>query len=214
MNLYKITGLSHSGIKQISFTRPSGTTGGGSSGGGGGSSGGGGGGGGGGGAGAFYVCNNDWQCTSWTTCSNGRQTRSCTFVKVAQHTQNSQCPEASKRPLNSRTCEVSKKVTTNETDETQSRESKILESKLEEPLEFEDQEQTGFNAITGAVTSLLGNPKAVQGLKNGAVVIVFAVFAILGYQFIFKTSGKDILVKKYKNIADKLQKIIRRKDKE
>src|SRR3989344_1203532 len=68
-NLYKVTGLSHSGIIQLSYNKPSdgGSSDGGNSGGGGGGSSGGGGGGG----GTFgYVCNTDWQCSEWSACIN------------------------------------------------------------------------------------------------------------------------------------------------
>ncbi|MBI2131143.1 S8 family serine peptidase, partial [Candidatus Woesearchaeota archaeon] len=82
--LYRITGLSHSGIKQISYDRPS-DSGGNNNQGGSSSSSSGGGGGGSGGAGAFYICNMDWSCQEWSECSNGRQVRACSFVKVAQH---------------------------------------------------------------------------------------------------------------------------------
>jgi len=81
--IYKITGLSNSGIKQISFTRPSDSGNGGSSGSGEG---------GGGGGGVFYICNMDWSCTEWSACEGVWETRECDFVKVLQHTQSEECP--------------------------------------------------------------------------------------------------------------------------
>lgn len=103
-NLYQVSGLSHSGVIQLSYTKPSDDSGGSS---GGSSSGGGSGGGGGGGGGsAGNVCNMEWQCDEWTECTNRLQTRQCNFVKVSQHWQETQCPDESKPPLKSQTCET------------------------------------------------------------------------------------------------------------
>ena len=125
---YRITGLSHSAVKEQcrdndgdgygtgcaagndcndndkSKTTDCSTGGGGSSGGGGG--GGGSGGGGGGGGGAIFVCNMDWQCNEWSSCVNELQTRQCDFVKVPQHVQDTQCPSLSNAPISSQKCEV------------------------------------------------------------------------------------------------------------
>lgn len=95
---YKITGLSHSGIKQISYDRPSSGSSSSSS-----SSSSGGGGGGGGGS-PFYICNMDWKCEEWTPCANARQVRACNFVKVPQHSQPTPCPSSDKPPEASRAC--------------------------------------------------------------------------------------------------------------
>ncbi len=98
-SFYKITGLRNSGIKQISYDRPSSGSGSSSS------SGGGGGGGGGGGSAPGSVCNMDWKCVEWPACSNGKQSRRCDFVKVPQHSQDEACPESSKSPEIIRSCE-------------------------------------------------------------------------------------------------------------
>ncbi|MBI1936260.1 VCBS repeat-containing protein [Candidatus Woesearchaeota archaeon] len=81
---------------------PSGGGGGSSGGGGGGSSGGGGGGGGGGTPG--FVCNMDWQCTSWGNCISSWQIRQCEFVKVPQYVRNETCSTSSQQPSTSQQC--------------------------------------------------------------------------------------------------------------
>ncbi len=129
---YKITGLSHSAVKEqcrdndgdgfgegcaagidncdtdssTSSSCPSG--GGGNSGGG--SSGGGGGGGGGSGGGLTFVCNMDWECGEWTDCINGLQTRQCDFVKVPQHAQETECPSSSSPLVPTQKCEAPKQL--------------------------------------------------------------------------------------------------------
>ena len=82
---YAIIGLSHSGIKQISYDRPvteSSTPSAGS-----------GGGGGGGASSTTWICNKNWSCTAWSSCSyNREQTRTCTLVSVADYSQPEKCP--------------------------------------------------------------------------------------------------------------------------
>ncbi len=110
-NLYKVTGLSHSGVVQLSYTQSSGS----SSSSSGSSSGGGSSGGGGGGGNIGYVCNMDWKCNDWTACVNGLQARQCDFAKVPQHVQDTECPDSSKSPATSQKCEVPKAETPAET---------------------------------------------------------------------------------------------------
>ncbi|MBI2522972.1 S8 family serine peptidase [Candidatus Woesearchaeota archaeon] len=124
---YKITGLNHSALKELCVdndgdgygdgcnlgsdncdSNPSQHTSSGcnpsdsdSSGGGGGDSGGGGGGG-----GAFYICNMDWSCTSWSACENSWQTRECSFIKVSQHTTNESCATIDNVPQRAKKCKA------------------------------------------------------------------------------------------------------------
>ena len=131
---YKITGLSHSAVKEecrdndgdgygvgcslgndcndndrsktTDCSSPS--SGGGSSGGGGGGGSSGGGGGGGGGGSAGFVCNMDWKCSEWSACINSLQTRQCDFMKVQQHVSDAQCPDSVNSPATTKKCEVPK----------------------------------------------------------------------------------------------------------
>lgn len=66
----------------------------------------GGGGGGGGGGGFTYVCNQDWECTAWSSCANDLQTRQCEFVKVSQHAQTSPCATQDSPPATSQKCQI------------------------------------------------------------------------------------------------------------
>ena len=75
-------------------------------GGGGGGGGSGGGGGGGGGDGAIFVCNQEWQCSSWSQCANNWQTRECNLIRVSQHTQNSPCPSISEPLASAQRCNI------------------------------------------------------------------------------------------------------------
>ena len=128
---YKITGLSHSAVKEQcrdsdgdgygtgcaagedcndndkakTTDCSSGSASGSSSSGG---SGGGGGGGSGEGGGIFFVCNMDWKCSEWSKCENGLETRQCIFVKVAQHSQDAECPSSLVLPINSQKCQAEK----------------------------------------------------------------------------------------------------------
>ena len=194
---FKIAGLTHSGVQQQSYcgdgivssgescsncpadagSCPS--TDGGS---GGGSSSSGGGSGGGGGGGAFLVCNQDWQCSQWTTCVNDLQTRQCDFVKVPQHTQDSQCPTPDNPPTTSQTCEIKEEPT-----KTQS----TVEAKTEVEQSQETKMQNQQNAITGGVVArILSNPKAAKELIIGAAVLVLVLGGIFGYRHIHKKPKK------------------------
>ncbi|MBI2654277.1 hypothetical protein HYX02_05720 [Candidatus Woesearchaeota archaeon] len=87
-NKYKIEGLKHSGIMQISYAKPlsestSTTTSSGTS-----SSGGGGG----------IFCASDWQCTQWTGCVDGFQNRKCSDI--------SQCAFPANKPSETQQCEI------------------------------------------------------------------------------------------------------------
>lgn len=74
----------------------------------GGSSGGGGGGGGGGGSGgSIFVCNMDWKCGDWQACIDGLQKRQCNFARVPQHASEEECPSRDKAPAYSQKCEIS-----------------------------------------------------------------------------------------------------------
>ncbi len=90
-NKYKIQGLKHSGIVQISYKKPipssSSSTSAVSS-----SSGGGGG----------FVCISDWQCSEWTLCVNGFINRKCNDTN--------QCAFPSKKPNELEECEIEIKI--------------------------------------------------------------------------------------------------------
>ncbi|MBI2134684.1 Ig-like domain-containing protein [Candidatus Woesearchaeota archaeon] len=164
--LYAVTGLKHSGAKQIEYSKPSddsGSSDGGSSGGGAG-----GGGGGGGGSGISYTCNMDWSCSDWSACEAGWETRKCDFVKVAQHSQSEECPTMDNAPAMARKCEVIQEL---------KQEIKGAEESVNDAAETEESK----NQITGAVIGSSGN------IKNGAIgaAIVFAI-VILGTFFYYK----------------------------
>lgn len=131
---YKVTGLSHSAVKEEcrdvdgdgygtgctlgndcndnDRSKTTDCSSGGGGGGGGGSSGGGssGGGGGGGGASAGFVCNHEWKCSDWSQCENGLQSRQCTFVQVAQRFQDSNCQSILNAPATSQNCVVTNQL--------------------------------------------------------------------------------------------------------
>lgn len=157
-NLYKITGLSHSGIKQISFTRPSdsGDSGGssGSS-----SSSSGGSGGGGGGSGLSYTCNMDWSCSTWSACDGTWETRKCDFVKVAQHTQSQECPSISKAPETAKKCEI--KALVSEIKQSEKPESKANESK----------------AVPVTGMAVREGKKGITNIFIGGIIIAFIVIS-------------------------------------
>jgi len=184
-NLYKVTGLSHSGIIQLSYNKPSdgGSSDGGNSGGGGGGSSGGGGGGG----GTFgYVCNTDWQCSEWSACINAVQTRQCSFVKVPQHVQDAPCQDSSNGSATTQTCEVTPPSATAFVTSTETQEQPQLET-LQIALKSNQTTSTsGLSAITGAVTQVFTNPKAVKEILIVVVVIVLVVVGYVRYRFIHK----------------------------
>lgn len=170
-SMYKVTGLSHSGVMQLAYTQQSsGDSSGGSSGGGGSSSGGGGsggGGGGGGGGGLGYVCNMEWQCSSWSECRDGWQTRECNFVKVAQHVQKEPCEEQSKIPETSKKCETKQPAASTSSNST----STIKENqKLAQNASNTTPKNNNSNSITGGV---------VAGIASKSNVMVLATLAII-----------------------------------
>jgi len=163
-NLYQITGLKHSGAKQIGYSKPSsssdgseGSGSGGSGGGGGGS----GGGGGGGGSGLSYICNMDWFCTPWSECENGWETRRCDFVKVAQHAQESECPSSSNSPETARKCQEK-------------------ESALELKQPAESSEESKPQEISANESSMAGiTGKAIADTKGTRNPLIFGLIAFL-----------------------------------
>ena len=187
-NLYKITGLSHSGITQFSYAQPSSnggsSSGGGSSGGGGGGGSSGGGGGGGGGA-AGFVCNHDWQCSDWSECINGQQSRQCSFVKVPQHVQDAECSDISKTPITTQKCEVKREAIPNNSEtsnnNTQTKSIKTNQASLSKQPNNQENKKEFFDVLTGAVTALNSNPKAMNEIKtilwiSGALVVLGTFF--------------------------------------
>ena len=122
---YKITGLSHSAVKEQcrdsdgdgygagcsagddcndnDKTKTNDCTSGSSSGSGGGS-------GGSGGGTVGFVCSMDWKCSEWSECENGLQSMQCNFVKVAQHVQDNECADSSIQPPLSRKCEIQRQI--------------------------------------------------------------------------------------------------------
>src|SRR3989344_2234732 len=175
---YKITGLSHSGIRQISYT-PSG--GGGDNSGGGGGGGGSSGGGGGGGGGQGYVCNMDWKCGEWSACLNGMQARECNFIKVLQHVQEAECPDVSKIPTTAQVCEI-KKSPINKSAPISFQLQTIQKPEETANNTKQPQARNGLSWITGSLIQMVKN-------KSVLTALVFAAVAIAGI-FVFNNYKK------------------------
>jgi len=62
-------------------------------------------GGGGGLAGGKYVCDLNWECSSWSECENGKEARSCKLVQVPIYLLEEKCPQHT-TPEQSRNCEI------------------------------------------------------------------------------------------------------------
>lgn len=188
-NLYRVTGLSHSGIMQLSYTQPSSisSSSASSSSSGGGSSGGGGGGGGGS---IGFVCNMDWKCNEWSSCKNNFQSRECNFVKVSQHIQETECPTLSNAPVSTQKCETNKEVypeQQSKISEAKEKEAKPEEKEISKSTNSSSSKNKSANSITaGAVTNLLSNPKTLLGFKIGAIILVLSSLVIMGYKSIYK----------------------------
>ena len=186
-NLYRITGLKHSGVMQFSYIKtfppPSNSNSGGGS-----SSGGGGSGGGGGGGVAGFVCNMDWKCSEWSECINRIQTRTCEFVRVPQHVQNEACPEQSKPPTSTQNCiaETPAPITALATSAGTNAAQPESEQKTNVTAVEQPPAETGLNAITGAVTRVLTNPKAVRDLLISTVVLAIIISGIFWYNLVYK----------------------------
>ena len=165
-NLYAITGLKHSGAKQLAYTKPS--SGDGSSNNGGGGGGGSSGGGGGGGLGAFYVCNMDWDCTEWSLCENGWETRECSFVKVPQHTQSEICASIDNAPQSAKKCGAIATV--------ENQQSKTFEN-------ITDKSAKDVPGITGAAVKDIGKADISIGIP---ITIITTLIGALIYLLFFK----------------------------
>jgi len=174
-NLYAITGLKHSGAKQLAYTKPSSddssSNNGGSSGGGG--SGGGGGGGGGGGLGVFYICNMDWSCTSWSECENGWETRECSFVKVPQHTTNESCATIDNIPQRAKKC--------NAIGAAEKQENKTIEGIMNKTAK--DKSDKSGIGITGAAVKDIEKVNMSIGIP---IIIIIVLVGTLIYLFFKK----------------------------
>jgi len=177
---YKITGLSHSGIKQISFTRPSDSSGGSSGGGGGGGGSSGSSGSSGGGSGIFYVCNQDWSCGEWSVCEGIWQTRECDFVKVPQHTQSEICPTIDKFPQMAKKCETVQKIASKATEQVKDQTEKAEENIPSLP--------------TGAAIAVEDKPNNL--VLGTSIVFIIIIVGILGYILIFSSEETKAKIKK------------------
>ena len=206
---YKITGLTHSAVREqcrdsdgdgygagcsagsdcddSDRTRTTSCPSGGSSGSGSGGSGGGGGGG--GGAGGF-VCNKEWQCSDWNNCANGLQTRECNFAKVPQHVQDADCPDESKPPQASRACESKKEIALqNESNPVETKTGSnelVAQAPASGQSSEKPPEKKGFNFIFGsAVRNVVDITKTTRG-KIASIILILAVVGIIIFQYLRK----------------------------
>ncbi|MBI1935729.1 S8 family serine peptidase [Candidatus Woesearchaeota archaeon] len=164
---YKITGLLHSGITQISYDRPSSSPSSSSP-----SSSSSGGGGGGGTPG--FVCFMDWKCGEWSECKDGKQARQCDFVKVPQHVQETQCPEASKPPETEKACEAKVEAAAEEN------ETKNIGVAAKENTIAPEQPQNNKPANKGLMSAITGAVSRSAGTAAGKAGIMLALLAIAG----------------------------------
>jgi len=200
---FRVSGLLHSGVKELFIAPPSPPPSGDSGGGGGGGGSSGGGGGGGGGGGALFTCNMDWQCGEWSDCIKGVQIRDCNFVKVAQHAQSTQCPEESKPPATSKSCEISKKVSVPEIEEINETEETTPTITTAESTEEESTAIGGLGAITGAIIGKLFTTKG-RSLWLDLFIVVIIVTVLFQVRTHYKkmseaNNKKDIKKKNRKN---------------
>ena len=172
-NRYAITGLSHTGIRQIDFVEPepqqnpsntaSSSSGGGGSGGGSSSS-------------ITYICSKEWRCGQWSVCTNNLQTRTCTMETVTEYTQNVTCPKQTNIPNLNRTCvmpEETPVINKNEMTSASSEPNASINLLLTEEAGATGlPEPENSNQITGAV---VGQDKA----TNFAKVIILGVVTLL-----------------------------------
>ncbi|MEA2038151.1 MAG: hypothetical protein U9O94_11695 [Nanoarchaeota archaeon] len=168
--MYKITGLIHSGIRQIDYT-PS-VNGGDqtpSSGGGGGST------------TRTTICTPTWQCTDWSACQpNGKSTRTCVDAR--------KCGTEVK-PVEERTCFYFIPSDVEESVEEEKPEIIVEEKIVEESIESEEEK--------GQITPILGGVIRVAGLmvpKNQVIgwgiVSGIIILGLLIYQFGFRARLK------------------------
>jgi len=91
LNKYKVTGLRHSGIVQLDYSKPSSASSGSTS-----LSGSDSGSSGGGGGGSGITCSSSWKCSEWSKCENGVMARKCSDAN--------QCSVPTKKPEEAKNC--------------------------------------------------------------------------------------------------------------
>ena len=177
--VYKITGLSHSGIRQITYTPSGGGNNGGSSS----SSSGGGGGGGGGGGATGFICNHEWQCSDWSLCASGWQTRECNFAKVPQHVQEAECPDEAKIPATTKTCEVKKEISNLAASVNESKKSSgIASQSSNNKINSTQQAKTGLGAITGRFATIMKGTGVWIAVTFTIAAIILGIFIFTSYK--------------------------------
>jgi len=110
-----------------------------------------------------YICEEMWECSSWSACINGRQTRTCEDLN--------NCGTELLKPAESRACAVEGKETEEESD------LGILKTQTEEPQSF-------FSKITGAV---------IGGGAGFYVPLMFIVIVLLATIIVYIKSVKSVI---------------------
>jgi len=192
-NNYKITGMRHSGIKQINYARPSSPSGSSPSGDGGGSS---------SGSGNSLICSMGWSCSAWSECISGKKSRECSFAEVQQRFQNEPCPDASKKPAASMDCPSKEAIKprqgTNNAGYIPKARNPAGKTGSQNEKTAND---TPFSSITGsviaAVNKISANPKAAREVKIYTIGIISILVLAAGYKKI--KAGKPAKRKRRKS---------------
>ena len=124
------------------------------------------------GGGPFFVCNKDWQCSEWSACVNKLQTRQCNFIKVPQHVQENPCPEETKFPATSQTCEAKmEKLKTTAAIPKNIEDKKLLtKQNIAQNLS-----SNKLESITGQAVKL-----GPEGFNRGIFIVIMEVAVIVG----------------------------------
>ena len=162
LNKYRITGLKHSGIQQMDYSKPAAqpSSGSGSNGGDSGNSGGGGGG------GSGTACIPDWKCEEWSGCINGVRSRKCFDAN--------KCDTPAKKP---------------EEDEKCLPEGKNIKNNESEKLNLKEQIKNGKNNLSvNGITGFAINEK-IPGLSGWVIdsiaILIAAAISIYSIRRLF-----------------------------
>ncbi|MBI2135413.1 hypothetical protein HYU09_05460 [Candidatus Woesearchaeota archaeon] len=158
---YKVTGLKHSGIKQIDFEKPETQPSASSSGGGSGS----------GGSSSTAACIEQWSCAEWLECVDNVQARICNDL--------SKCGIISNKPIGERECPTIKKT-----------ETKNQEFEETNPDKGKTVEKTSGNSPLPKITGLFAANTQADPRIGISVVVIIVITGLLAFYGIMQSQLK------------------------
>ncbi|MBI2130136.1 glycoside hydrolase family 9 protein [Candidatus Woesearchaeota archaeon] len=144
-----------------------------------------------------YFCSTEWQCSEWSACTNGLQMRSCSLAQILSYTQDSPCP-ASSEPPTSRSCTM------------QAKEEKIRQENVKSGANANIKKYPEQQIISNPGKTAAKTPKAIPKSEPRAesaiiivLILVIEITSILSAYFYFRSPPGGLNKHKKQKIVQK-----------